>query len=272
MNFWERMGLAGKRVILVHHDDLGASKAQNDAYRALPYPTGSILVPAPQTEDLAKNLRKDADLGVHLMLSSGAPEPIRPLTNGGSLRAPNGGFWKTRGEAWMNIKLKEAEAEMRAQIERALAMGFDLTHIDTHMGTVLRPDLAKVYLKLALRYQLPPFIAVNIDFSGFPEMWQGMIKGMLGRYLPLVNYISGYWVPPEQKKDWYVDALSKAGPGIHHFLHHAATAPEGPAIPVDSATREADFAALSHPDVKRAIDGFVPLTYRQVRDVFRKLR
>lgn len=272
MTFWEAMGLAGKRAIIVHHDDLGASQEQNEAYRRLPYPSGSVLTPAPFAEEIAGNSRKDADLGVHLMLSSGARRPIRPLTGGPSLQAPGGGFWKTRGEAWMNVKTKEAETEMRAQIERALALGLDVTHIDTHMGTVLRPDLAKIYLKLALRYRVPPFIAVNIDFSGLPEIWQGMIRGVLSRYLPLVNYISGYWVPPEQKKDWYVDTLSKLGPGVYHFLHHSAYAPQGEEKPPDSATREADLAALSDPEVERAIGGFELLTYRAVREAFRKLR
>ena len=32
------------------------------------------------------------------------------------------------------------EAELRAQVEAALAAGIDVTHLDDHMGTVLAPE------------------------------------------------------------------------------------------------------------------------------------
>ncbi len=270
--FWETMGLAGKRAIIVHHEDLGATKEQNEAFRALPYPSGSVLVPAHHIEELAANARPDADLGVHLMLSADPPDVIRPLTSGPSLQRPDAGFWRTRSEAWMNIKPKEAEAEMKAQIERALALGIDVTHIDSHMAVALRPDLAKIYLKLALRYRVPPFIAVNIDFSGLPGMWQGMIRGVLSRYLPLVNFVDGYWVAPDQKKDWYISSLSKLGPGVYLFRHHSALPSPTEPKPPDAESREADFAALSDPDLQKVLATFQPVTYREIRDAFRKLR
>ena len=46
-----------------------------------------------------------------------------------------------------------AEIEMRAQIDRALAAGIDATHIDTHMGAALVPELLAIYLQPRPRVQ-----------------------------------------------------------------------------------------------------------------------
>ena len=46
--------------------------------------------------------------------------------------------------------------ECRAQIERAIFWGFDVSHLDSHMGTLqLRPDFFDVYLELAVDFGLP---------------------------------------------------------------------------------------------------------------------
>ena len=44
---------------------------------------------------------------------------------------------------------------MRAQIERALQAGIDVTHLDTHMGAALVPELAEIYVQLGREYRLP---------------------------------------------------------------------------------------------------------------------
>ena len=47
MDLLERLGLGGRRVLILHHDDLGLTHAQNGAYQALGLPTGSVMVPGP---------------------------------------------------------------------------------------------------------------------------------------------------------------------------------------------------------------------------------
>ena len=50
------------------------------------------------------------------------------------------------------------EAELRAQVEAALAAGIDVTHLDDHMGTVLAPEFVGVYLRIAADFRLPPVV------------------------------------------------------------------------------------------------------------------
>jgi hypothetical protein len=59
--------------------------------------------------------------------------------------------------------VEDVETELRAQIDTALDTGIDVTHLDSHMGTVFHPKFFDVYLSLARQYRLPLFLprAVN---------------------------------------------------------------------------------------------------------------
>ncbi|KPL83862.1 hypothetical protein SE15_01080 [Thermanaerothrix daxensis] len=270
-HLWESLGLHGKRVLILHHDDLGLLHAQNAAYEVLGFPTGSIMVPAGWGAQLAH--RPHLDLGVHLTLTSEWRAPrLRPLTTSASLRDSSGHFWSTVEEAWLHIRTEEAEAELRAQIHAALAMGIDVTHVDTHMGAVLRPDLAEIYLKLALEFRLPAFIPESLEAINLPAPLRLPIESLLDRApLPKVRWLDSYPVPPDQRRAWYLDTLSRAGPGVYHLIHHSALpTPEAQSLP-DWEKRKADYEALQDAEVRRVIGEFTLLTYRQVREALRRV-
>lgn len=268
-DLWQSLGLGGKRVLILHHDDLGLLQAHNAAHEALRFPTGSVMVAGGWAPQLAH--RPGADLGVHLTLTSEWLSPrLRPLTAGASLRDPAGYFWPTVEQAWRHVEAEEAERELLAQIDAASAMGLDVTHIDSHMGAVLRPDLAAVYVKLALEFRLPAFIPESLAGINLPAPLRQPIEELLARApLPRTRWLDSYPVPPAQRRAWFVDTLSRARPGIYHLVHHAALAtPEAQSLP-DWQKRTADYEALSEAEVRRVIGEFVPLTYRQVREVLR---
>ena len=55
-----------------------------------------------------------------------------------------------------NADLDEVRRECWAQIERAMLWGLDVTHLDSHMGTLqLRPEFFDIYLDLAIEFRLP---------------------------------------------------------------------------------------------------------------------
>src|SRR4029077_3800194 len=53
-----------------------------------------------------------------------------------SLLDRDGYLYLTESEAAAHINPREAEAEIRAQIARARALGIQPTHLDSHMGTL----------------------------------------------------------------------------------------------------------------------------------------
>jgi predicted glycoside hydrolase/deacetylase ChbG (UPF0249 family) len=114
------------------------------------------MVPCPWARDAASAYRGE-DVGVHLTLNS-EWETYRwgPITHSPSLLDGDGGFPRTIQDVWDHADLEEVRKECRAQIERAIFWGFDVSHLDSHMGTLqLRPEFFDVYLELAAEFQLP---------------------------------------------------------------------------------------------------------------------
>ncbi len=262
MDFLERLGLSGKRVLLLHHDDLGLTHAQNGAYQALGFPTGSVMVPGAWAGGV-----RGRDLGVHLTLTSEWPAPrMRPLTEGESLRDETGAFPPSLEALWKRARAEEVERELHAQIRAAFAL-FAPTHLDTHQGAILRPDLAEIYLGLAQEYRLPVYLPERLEGLGLPEAFlPDLVRLMERAPFPRVRFLDPYGLPPEERLGFYLD-LSRLGPGLYYLVHHSALpTPEGRALP-DWPTREADYFALSHPEVRRVLSEFHPLTWREVREV-----
>jgi hypothetical protein len=267
VDLWNAMGLEGRRAIIVHHDDLGITEAQARAYRALHFPTASVMLPAPWAP-----LIREGDLGVHLTLTSEWESPrLRPLSPGPSLRDPEGYFWPTLASAWEHIDVGEAAAEMRAQVAAALALRLDITHLDTHMGAVLRPDIARAYHQLALEHRLPAMLPHEQDHDRLPAPFRdGLVELISASPLPKVKLVDGYTVAAADRRAWYLDTLSKLPPGVYHLIHHAAEpTPEGRALP-DWQGRQADLEALLDPEVRGVLGEFTLLTYREIRDAMRR--
>ncbi|MGA8296711.1 MAG: ChbG/HpnK family deacetylase [Acidimicrobiales bacterium] len=157
----ERLGFEpNERLLIVSCDDLGFSYSANVAvYEALRdgiATSASLMVPAPWARGAAAAYRGE-DVGVHLTLNA-EHELYRwgPITQSPSLFDGEGGFPRTIEDVWEHADLDEVRREWRAQIERAILWGFDITHFDAHLGGVeLRPEFFDCYLDLAAEFQMP---------------------------------------------------------------------------------------------------------------------
>src|SRR5207247_6394218 len=114
------------------------------------------MVPGPWAREAAARYRGE-DVGVHLTLNAEF-DLYRwgPITHAPSLLDGDGGFPRTVDDVWDHADLDEVRRECRAQVERAIYWGFDVSHLDSHMGTLqLRPEFFDVYLELAVEFGLP---------------------------------------------------------------------------------------------------------------------
>ena len=166
----ERLGYpAGTKLIIVHADDLGETHAVDAAaIKALEGGTinsASLMVPCPWFPEMADYAKShpDADFGLHLTLTSERVfyrwGPAAPADRVPSLVDANGYFhhdWDPNEQ----IDAKEVEAELRAQVERALAMGVRPTHLDSHQYRLIMSgkDLFDAMLRVAHFYKLPVFV------------------------------------------------------------------------------------------------------------------
>jgi predicted glycoside hydrolase/deacetylase ChbG (UPF0249 family) len=118
--------------------------------------SASLMVPCPWARDAAARHRGE-DVGVHLTLNA-EHDLYRwgPLTHAPSLLDGDGGFPRTCQDLWEHADLDEVRRECRAQVERAIYWGFDVSHLSSHMAVLeLRPEFFDVYLELAVEFALP---------------------------------------------------------------------------------------------------------------------
>lgn len=272
MTVWERLGLEGQKVLILHHDDLGFTLSTNLAYAHLCTVVGPLSGSIMMTGGWAPHIRQ-GDLGVHLTLTSEMEYPrMRPLTEGRSLMDSEGYMWKTLEEAWTHIDTNDVEAELQAQIGAFYARGTEPTHIDTHMGSVLRPDLAEVYHRLAVEYRLPCLLPETLDDIPLPPPMRIPFAAIIDHSpLPKMRLIDSYVAPVDHRTEWYLDTLNELPPGIYHLRHHAALpGPETEQLP-DAGKRIGDYAALTHPEVQRVLGTFQRPSFAEIRDAWRSV-
>ena len=157
----ERLGHpAGARLLIVHADELGFCHAANvgvyDSLRDGLATSASLMVPGPWAREAAARYRGE-DVGVQLTVNA-EHELYRwgPITQSPSLLGGDGGFPRTMEDVWDHADLDEVRRECRAQIERAIVWGFDVSHLSTHLDTLqLRPEFFDVCLELAAEFDLP---------------------------------------------------------------------------------------------------------------------
>ena len=157
----ERLGFGpDDRLLIVNCDDLGSSYAANvacyEALRSGVATSATLMVPAPWAREAAARYMGE-DVGVHLTLNA-EYDLYRwgPITHAPSLLDGDGGFPRTVQDVWDHADIDEVRKELRAQIERAILWGFDISHLDSHMGTLqLKPEFFDVYLELAVDFGLP---------------------------------------------------------------------------------------------------------------------
>jgi predicted glycoside hydrolase/deacetylase ChbG (UPF0249 family) len=239
-----------ERVVVVHVDDLGMSRAANvGGVRALQGSAtcGSIMVPCPGFAEIAELARAqpELDLGVHLTLNCEYDGhrwgPLRGDVP--SLCAPDGGMWRTVREVVDHADPEEVDRELRAQILRALEAGVDVTHIDSHMGTVFDMKFVDVYFRLAHEFKLPAFIprlrkqeARLLNLGGKLSEYERRIQAAEVAGFPIFDHFDADSLSfkPGTGLAHNSARLGRLGPGLGYLITHCA---EGGAE-LESITRD----------------------------------
>ena len=184
----ERLGHhADDRLVILSCDDLGSCHAANvGVYQALrdgSATCASLMVPAPWAGHAAHDALPTDDIGVHLTLN--AEHGLYrwgPITHAPSLQSGEGGFPRTLEDLWEHADHSEVLRELRAQVERALAWGVDVTHLAPHLSAItLRPEFFDVYLELAIEFELPIRLpsTITAEQAGFPFRKLASEEGIL---------------------------------------------------------------------------------------------
>jgi predicted glycoside hydrolase/deacetylase ChbG (UPF0249 family) len=262
------------KLLILHADDLGVAHSVNvaslDALDRGAISSASIMMPTPWVTEVAvyAKAHPDADLGLHLTLTSewktyrwGGVESSDRVP---SLLGADGTFPSETAPVAATAKPEEVERELRAQIERALALGIRPTHVDSHMGALFAtPALMATYVKVARAYRLP-FLALR-NMPGAPLSEQDIVLDAV--------IIADPSVPRDRWKDFYVNAIASLKPGLTEIIVHLGhDDAELQAVTVDhepygSAWRQRDLDAVTSAEVRKALqDNHVVLvTWRELQ-------
>jgi predicted glycoside hydrolase/deacetylase ChbG (UPF0249 family) len=269
----ERLGYApDAKLLIINCDDLGSSRSANVAvYQAVRNgmaTSASLMVPCPWARDAASMYRGE-DVGVHLTLNA-EWETYRwgPITHSPSLLDGDGGFPRTVEDAWDHADLDEVRKECRTQIERAIYWGFDVSHLDSHMGTMqLRADFFDVYLELAVEFGLPLRMAPGSAerIIGFPYRRLAAEEGVV--------FTDQFVVCPVGGRRVIEKALFDLRPGVTEvYVHPAVDTDELRASHPDWAARVEDHAFVTgDPSFADLIEraGATRIGYRELRELQR---
>jgi chitin disaccharide deacetylase len=262
------------KLLILTCDDLGLCHAANvavyDALRNGVATSASLMVPAPWSRGAASAYRGE-DVGVHLTVNAEF-DLYRwgPITRAPSLLDGDGGFPRTSEDVWDHADLDEVRRECRAQVERAILWGFDVSHLDAHMSTMqIKSEFFDVYVDLALEFRLPIRLSGPDTESmiGFPFRSLAAEEGLVfpDDVVPMAAVGS---------RDDLLDAIGRLQPGVTEAVLHPATdTDELRTLASDWIGRVDDHRFLVPGEELRMIledSGVTLIGYRPLRELMRQ--
>ncbi len=291
--FIEKLGFSlDDKVVIIHIDDIGFSHSSNIAsFECLDFGVatcGSVIVPSPWFWETAEICRKNSkyDVGVHLTLTCEYNyyrwRALSSIENNTGLLDHEGCLWRTSEEAIAKVTPEAAKIELKVQIEQALNHGIDVTHIDTHMGTVLNPKFIQSYFNLGLEFKIPVFLPrltkeeiTALGYGEFADIYLQFLPQCEANGIPLLDQIIiNTGIEHNDKTKYYSERFSEIRPGLTHILFHPAKmSSELKAIAPDSAEwRSQDHKAFTDQRIKKFVKKYdlKLIGYRKIRDYLRK--
>jgi predicted glycoside hydrolase/deacetylase ChbG (UPF0249 family) len=299
----EKLGFPkGAMVVILHVDDAGMSfDSDEGAIAAMEKGIASsvsVMMPCPWVPGFVHYLKKhpQTDAGLHLTLTSEwkdyrwGPVSGRPAVPG--LVDQEGDLWPDVPDVLRHASADEVEKEIRAQVEKARQMGFEPTHLDSHMGTLFASQaFMQRYLKVGMEYKIPlmfpgghnTLIQAELRSTGATQEMAREVGRMLWNAgLPVLddlhNLSYGWQLPkgiqptPENWKKFkvekYEETLRLLRPGVTMVIMHC-TAPTGvfQYISDSGPSREADLQAMMDPGLKNFFEeqGIIITTWRELK-------
>jgi predicted glycoside hydrolase/deacetylase ChbG (UPF0249 family) len=260
------------RLVIISCDDLGSCHgATEGVYQAIRNGVAtcaSIMVPAPWARYAADQYNGE-DIGVHLTLN--AEHPLYrwgPLTHAPSLLSGEGGFPRSVDDLWEHADSTEVLRECRAQIERALAWGIDVSHLAPHLTSItLRPEFFDVYLELAVEFKLPIRLPSTISASaaGFPFRQLAADEGIV-----FPDHFDHDWRTGSRER--VLSALGALEPGVTEIhIQPSIDTAEVRALGDVAIGWIDDLTLATSDELRNAVtaSGAVLIGYRALRDAMR---
>jgi len=308
LTYAERLGFPkGSKVVILHIDDVGMSWDSNQgAIEAMENGVAnslSIMMPCPWVPGFVHYMKEHAnvDAGLHLTLTSEwidyrwPPLSGRPAVPG--LVDQEGALWRSVKLVAQNASPDEVETEIREQVRRAREMGFEPTHLDSHMGTLFATlEFMERYVKVGIETKIPVMFpgghaTMITKTHGVPEGWNEQLKATGKRIwdagLPVLDDLHNISYDFEYPKDenlsdeqlqklstaQYIETMRQLKPGLSMVIMHC-TAPSEVFKHIGSSgrVRKADMLAMTDPAFKKFLtdEKIILTTWRELKQLRQK--
>lgn len=282
----ERLGYsADAKLLIIHADDIALSHSENAAtFEAMAkgsVNSASILVPCPWLSEVADYYKShpELDLGIHLALTSEWKfykwTPVLGREKVPSLVNKDGYLYDNVVDVIKNAKMDEIVQELKAQIDRALALGIQPTHLDSHMGALFQnPEIFGLYLQLGREYKIPVMVSEEIlnqlpSYKALIQKDDIVIQKILGA--GEADFKAGF-------DAFYSNALKNLSPGVNLMIIHAAyDDAEMQAITVDhphwgATWRQQDFDFFKSETCKKILkeQNIQLITWKEIGKLLKK--
>jgi predicted glycoside hydrolase/deacetylase ChbG (UPF0249 family) len=284
----ERLGWPhGTRAVIFHVDDAGMSYDSNlGAIKATEEGIAtslSVMMPCPWVPQMAAYLQEhpQTDAGLHLTLTSEwknyrwGPLAGKPAVPG--LVDPQGCLWATAEDVVAHASLAEVETEIRAQVDRARALGLHPTHLDSHMGTCFHEPFVNAYMKVGEEMGIPILaIGGHMQYSGpevgqFKPLARAMAAQVWRAGLPVLDdVVTQPTKGPdyEQRKRELSKLLTDMEPGVTQIIVHCTVPTEVfSQISSSGPARAAELRLMLDPDIRTLLqkEGIVLTSWRELK-------
>jgi len=288
--FLKKLGLSDNdRAVIIHPDDIGMCHASVQAFKDLwafgTITSGATMVPCPWFPAVVQMCREnpEIDMGVHATLNAEWETyrwgPVSTRDRSSGLMDADGYFHQWHPAVYEHARPEAVAAEANAQIEKALVAGIDVTHVDSHMGTIMNPLFIQSYMQAASSRLLPNLLprlgaqGINLMGPGGPEKIGPLLQQMEEMGVPMVDAV---FIMPLEHGDDHIGVAKKlfdeVPAGITHFiLHPSIDTAELRAIAPDWPARVADYNAFMSDELKAFLESadIKLIGYRQVREAMR---
>ena len=247
----------------------------------------SVMAPSPWLPEIAAMCRDNPhwDVGVHLALTSEWKGCRWPPVAGAavvpSLVDDEGYMHRDVMGVVRKAVAEEAAAELRAQVERVLALGIDITHLDTHMGAVYASaELFEAYYRLGEEYDVPVMVTTPTSAAvtralaaGYPitDAYLDVIReGPLPALDDLILEVERSDL--DGRAEDYREVIRALSPGVTQLIVHLATdSDESRAITNAWRQRVNDYRIFTSPGMAQFLqdEGVTLITWRDVRSLMR---
>ncbi|MBC8504469.1 MAG: polysaccharide deacetylase family protein [Anaerolineales bacterium] len=284
------------RVVILHASDIGMSHASVVAFEELwdfgLISSGAAMVPCPWFYEVAAICREnyEMDMGVHLTLTSEWESyrwgPISTRDVGSGMIDFEGCFYRSFGEALEHGDPEAVLFELRAQVERAISLGVEPTHVDMHLGSLEHPNFMPGFLQLAVQYALPPMLLRRDegdwqDYGLEPDtakLAALMIAQTEEMGVPLLDHFVGLALDQDatlkQHNAHVKQSFEDLKPGVTHYvIHPALDSRELRAMTPDWPSRVADTQAFTSDNLRVYIQksGIQVIGYRALKELMPSL-